>query len=268
MRQMTIRYEILLVGHLLAVALERFMRRRVDPVLGSRVAEIVSDVLDRRLRLLADALEALRLHYPGYAEALESRVLRQTMLRIESEEYDRLLAESLIGEELHDELSRTLDIRRRRLERPLRFNLQAGVDRRIPAFPLFASLPEAIQHDLAMVLSIRFAVPGEVLIRRDRRASVVILVSSGTLEYRIGATETILREGDEIGGREVLDRARMPGTLRCVSFSHLLVVGARAFRRLVADYPAILDELARKTAPVAIKGPIIVPPERRIGAEG
>ena len=268
MRQMTIRYEMLLVGHLLAMALERFLRRRVDPVLGPRVAEIVSDVLERRQRLLGDALEALRLHYPGYAEALESRVVRQTMLRIESEEYDGLLAESLIGEELHRELSRSLETRRRRLERPLRFNLQAGVDRRVPAFPLFAALPEAIQHDLAMVLSIRFAVPGEVLVRRGRRPSSVILVSSGTLEYRIGETETILQEGDEIGGREVLDRARMQGTLRCTSFSHLLVVGARAFRRLVAEYPAILDELGRTPALAAIEGPTVVPPERRLGVDG
>ncbi len=267
MRQMTIRYEMLLVAHLLSLALGRFLRRRVDPVLGPRVAEIVSDVLERRQRLLGDALEALRLHYPGYAEALENRVIRQTMLRIESEEYDGLLAESLIGEELHRELSRALESRRRRLERPLRFNLQAGVDRRIPAFPLFAALPEAIQHDLAMVLSIRFAVPGEVLIRRGRRPGVVILVSSGTLEYRVGETERILVEGDEIGGREVLDRARMQGTLRCTTVSHLLVVGARAFRRLVEEYPALLHGIGRTAELPAVEGPTVVPPERRIGVE-
>ncbi len=245
MRQMTIRYEILLVGHLLALALERFVRRRVEPVLGGRVAEIVSDVLDRRRKLLGDALDALRLHYPGYAEALESRVLRQTAMRVEAEEYEGLLSESLIGEELHRELARDLETRRRRLERPLRFNLQAGVDRRIPVFPLFRGLPDAIQHDLAMVLSIRFAVPGEVLIRQGRRPPWVVLVSSGTLELRVGDEDMMLSEGDEIGSREVVERLRMPGTLRCVTFSHLLVVGARSFRRLVSDYPAILDNLDR-----------------------
>ena len=266
MHQMTVRYELLMVSYLLSLTLERFMRQRVEPVLGTRVAEIVSEVLERRQRLLGDALDALRLHYPGYAEALESRVLRQVTLRIEREELDRLLGESLIGDELHRELSRDVDRRRRRLERRLRFNIQAGMDRRIPAFPLFRDLPDAIQHDLAMTMTLRFAVPGEVVIRRGRRPGGVLMVSSGTLEQRVGDTDRHYRMGDAVGAEEVLGGTRMSGTVRCLSYSHLLMINARAFRRLLEDNPEVRANLDRIRSGQIASSPGALPsPDLRLG---
>ena len=131
MRRMTERYEVTLISVFLGRSLDRFMRRRIGPVLGARVAEIVSEVLERRQRLLGEALDSMRLHYTLYSGALESRILSIASLRLENEEFDDLAAENLIGEELHSELIRSVERRRRRLSRPLRFDLQTGIDQRI-----------------------------------------------------------------------------------------------------------------------------------------
>ncbi len=242
-RQMTARYELLLIAHLVSLVLRRFMHERVEPVLGVRIAEIVSEVLDRRQKLIGAALDAMRLHYPGYAEALEGRVLRMIMLRLEAAEYDGMRDESLIGDELHVELLRDLDMRRRRLARRLHLDLQAGVDSRTAAFALFQGLPEAVQHQAASLLSIRFAVPGQVLLRRGRRPGMVILVSFGALECRVGEADRVFGQGDAIGAGEALDRQPMPATLRCSAFSHLLVMSARSFRGLAREHPALRDNV-------------------------
>ena len=237
--QMTARFEVLLVSHLLSLRLRRFMRSRIEPLLGRRVAEIVSEVLDRRQEVLGEALEAMRLHYGGYAEALESRVLRMAALRIENEEYEALRDEALIGEELHHELVGELEARRHRLQRRLRFNLVSGVDVRLRTFAVFAGVPDAILHDLAMTVSVRFAIPGERLARRGKRPRLVYIVSSGVLEQRVGEDDVRLGAGTIVGGLEALDGGRLAGSVRCVTFAHLLTVRARAFERLVEDYPAI-----------------------------
>ena len=241
--QMTARFEILLVSHLLSVRLERFMQGRIEPLLGRRVAEIVSEVLDRRREVLNEALDAMRLHYGGYAEALESRVLRMAALRIESEEYEALRDEALIGEEVHHELAADVEARRRRLQRRLRFNLVSGVDVRLRSFAVFAGVPDAILHDLAMTVSVRFGIPGETLLRRGRRPGVVYVVSSGVVEQRVGEEDVRLGAGAIVGGREALDGARLPGSVRCVTFAHLLAVRAAEFRRLVEENPVIWRNL-------------------------
>ncbi len=242
--QMTARYEMLLISHLLALRLSRFMQLRVEPMLGARVAEIVSEVLERRRKLFGDALDAMRLHYAGYAEALESRVLRLIALRIETDEYDGLLAESLIGEELHHELVTGVEGRRRRLQRRLRFNLAAGVDVRLRSFALFEGVPDAVLHDLGMTLSVRFAIPGETLLRRGRRPGLVYVVSSGLLEQRLGEKDVALEAGQMVGGAEVLSGSRMAGSVRCLTFSHLLAIRKRDFQRLVDEHPALRAKLS------------------------
>jgi hypothetical protein len=50
------------------------------------------------------ALDALRLQYPEYAEALERRFLRALALRLEEQGYERLHSEGLIGPEVRRDL--------------------------------------------------------------------------------------------------------------------------------------------------------------------
>ncbi|WP_422919635.1 cation:proton antiporter [Rhizosaccharibacter radicis] len=239
------RFEMLLIAHLVSLSLTRFVRRRVDPTLGSRMTEIVSEVLDRQQKLLQDAIETMRLHYQGYTEALESRMLRQVSLRLEGEEYDELLNESLISEELHSELYRDVETRRHRLDRRLRFNLKSGIETRIQAMPALQGVSTAALHDLAMTLAIHFTAPGERVLRRERAVRTVYFVSAGLFETHVEEHDIHYGPGEVLGADELLSTGKMAHSIRSLRFGHLLALSARDFRRLVEDHPVIRRNIER-----------------------
>src|SRR3546814_2608118 len=72
-----------------------------------RISDWSSDVCSSDLGSCERALDALQLQYPDYAGALEERFLRQAALRLEEAEYAELLADSVIGQEVHaDQIGR------------------------------------------------------------------------------------------------------------------------------------------------------------------
>ena len=246
MHCMAERFEMLLLTHLVSIAMNRFMRRRMEPVLGRRVSHLVGEIVARREDLLQDAMDTLRLQYPGYAEALETRLLRQIGLRLETEEYATLRQDSLVGEELHDELLRGLEALRHQVARPLQFNIQAGLDRRIAEFPLFTRLQDALLHDLAMSVTSRFAVPGERIYRRGQRPDSVFFISRGEVELQAESGRPIpLTHGEFFGEAELLYPAPRRARARATSFCHLLELHAADFRRLLAEAPELARQMER-----------------------
>ncbi|GAB6854256.1 cation:proton antiporter [Asaia astilbis] len=244
---MSERFEMLIIAHLVSLSLTRFMHERLEPTLGSRISEIVSEVLGRQRRMLDDALEMMRLHYQGYSEALESRILHQIALRLEEEEYDELLSDNLVSEELHRELLKDVEKRQERLEKPLRFNLKGGIEQRLRSFPAFRGVPDGVLHDLAMNISLRFASPGEVLMRRNGKIKMVYAVVAGLAEVHMAEQDVQYGAGDLIGAAALVNHSVSRGTVRTMQFCHLLAIPAHLFRRVVEDYPIVrrtIDERA------------------------
>ncbi|WP_122049662.1 cation:proton antiporter [Asaia bogorensis] len=247
MHCMSERFEMLVIAHLVSLSLMRFMHQRLEPTLGNRIGEIVSEVLGRQRRMLDDALEMMRLHYQGYSEALESRILHQIALRLEEEEYDELLSDNLVSEELHRELLKDVEKRQERLEKPLRFNLKSGIEQRLRSFPAFRGVPDGVLHDLAMNISLRFASPGEVLLKRNGKIRMVYAVVAGLAEVHIAEQDVQFGAGDLIGAAPLINETFSRGTVRTLQFCHLLAIPASLFRRLVEDYPIVrrtIDERA------------------------
>ena len=80
---------------------------------ASRAAEVLGTVqpsISRSIREMeqevGQALEGLRLQFPGYAEDLERRLIRQMVLSQEEREYAALVDDGLIGPELRHALWR------------------------------------------------------------------------------------------------------------------------------------------------------------------
>jgi CPA1 family monovalent cation:H+ antiporter len=241
------RFEMLMIAHLVTLSLIRFMHERLEPTLGSRISEIVSEVLWRQRRTLDDALETVRLHYHGYSEALEHRILQQIALRLEGEEYDQLLNENLVSEELHRELLRDVERRRARVAVPLRFDLRNGIEHRLRRFPAFREVPDDVLHDLAKAISLHFASPGEVLIKRGRRIRTIYAVIAGLAELHVAEHDVHFAEGDLIGAWALIhEDGRARGTIRSLQFGHMLAIPAARFERLVAQYPSIRQAVERR----------------------
>jgi len=237
------RFEMLMIAHQVSLSLMRFMRDRLEPTLGSRIAEIVSEVLGRQRKLLDDALETLRLHYFGYAEALENRILNQIALRLEGEEYDSLLSDSLISDELHRELYRDVEKRRQRIDTRLRFNLKSGIEERVRGFTVLGGLPPAVIHDLSMEMSIHFTSPGERLYRRGQKVRTVYFVIAGLAETHIAEHDVRFGAGDVIGAEELIAGQRTASTMRSIQFGHFLTMRASTFVRLLHDHPDVRDRI-------------------------
>ncbi|MBB2202435.1 cation:proton antiporter domain-containing protein [Gluconacetobacter tumulisoli] len=245
---MTERFEMLMISYFVSLSLIRFMRTRMEPTLGSRIGEIVGEVLERQRKLLNEALQTLRLHYHGYSEALESRLLQQVALRLEGEEYDALMSESLISEELHRELHRDVERRRNQLDFRLKFNIKAGIEARMRGLPAFRGLPDAVLHDVAKQMSIHFTSPGERLYHRGRKVRTVYFISAGVAETHYAEHDVRYGAGDVLGAEEALSGEPVRAISRSLQFGHFLTMSARRFRHLVAEHPVILknlDELVR-----------------------
>ncbi|MFH7810472.1 MULTISPECIES: cation:proton antiporter [Acetobacter] len=261
------RFEMLMVAHFISISLTRFMRERLEPTLGSRIGEIVAEVLSRQRKLLDEALETLRLHYHGYAEALENRIFRQISLRLEGEEYDTLLAESLISDELNRELLKELERRRYRLNKRLSFDLRSGIEDRIKNAAVFRGLPGAELHDLATTTSLRFVAPQELLCRKGQKMRYVYFISAGLVEAHVAGVDELYGAGDLLGAQEALQRWRCVGNVRAVQFGHFMAIKASRFRRLVDDYPVVMqniETILRKRE--AGERPTSLLPRRKIAA--
>ncbi|GBQ30381.1 sodium:proton antiporter [Gluconacetobacter azotocaptans] len=240
---MTERFEMLMISYFVSLSLIRFMRTRMEPTLGSRIGEIVGEVLERQRKLLNEALQTLRLHYHGYSEALESRLLQQVALRLEGEEYDALMSESLISEELHRELHRDVERRRSQLDFRLKFDIKTGIESRMRGLPAFRGLPDAVLHDLSKQMSIHFTSPGERLYHRGRKVRTVYFISAGVAETHYAEHDVRYGAGDVIGAEEALSGEPVRAISRSLQFGHFLTMSARRFRRLVGEYPVILENL-------------------------
>ena len=78
MHQLANRFERLLVSGIVLEELARVVRSRMPAVLGARLTEILGEIVDQRLQATSAALDALRLQYPAYAQALQRRFLGQS----------------------------------------------------------------------------------------------------------------------------------------------------------------------------------------------
>ncbi|MCX5615774.1 cation:proton antiporter [Bombella sp. TMW 2.2559] len=242
------RFETLIISHLVSTSLIRFVRERMEPTLGLRITEIVSEVLGRQRKLLDDALATLRLHYSGYSEALESRLLRQIALRLEDEEYATLAKDNLISQELHRELHKSIERQRNRLDTPLRFNLRSGIEQRLRSFPAFNGVPDGALHDLAGRVFISFLSPGEILIRKGERIRTIYAQVAGLVETSTSAEtqEVMLGAGDLIGANSHILGKRAQNTVRSLQFSHMLAIPRADFDKLLQNYPIVKRQIMKR----------------------
>ncbi|HXV26399.1 MAG TPA: cation:proton antiporter [Alphaproteobacteria bacterium] len=235
------RFEHLAIVRLAIATLIDFARRRVAPVLGEDVAKQLGALLEERLAALLEALEALRLQYPRYARALEEQMLGRTALRLEQAEYDELLAEDVIGEEVHKDLNRNLSQRWRALDRPPPLDLVIPVPDQIARVPLFAELGPAARAKIARLLRARLAVPGERIVVKGERGDAMYFIASGAVEVKLDSTSLRLGSGDFFGELALLTNQPRSADVTALGYCRLLMLRARDFHRLLDSDSAFAE---------------------------
>ena len=243
------RFEFLLVYRILADELLDFNDHRIRPLLGDRVADILQDMLSNRQDETIQAIDALSLQYPEYADALESQFLRKAGARLEETAYDEAKGQMLIGTELHLDLLRDLErIRKASYERP---KLDLGLKTRdlVSAHPLFTDLPRKQQKAIRRTMRPQFATPRETLIRKGDRGDAAYFIASGAVEVRTPTHNVRLGRGDVFGEIALMTGGRRSADVVALGYCQLLSLRAQDFKDLMERHPNLRDhvvELAEK----------------------
>ncbi|WP_324754200.1 cation:proton antiporter [Roseovarius sp. Pro17] len=233
------RFGLLLAQRLILRDLHAFINGRIRRIHGRRVAELLHDMLDRRIELVKQALDGLRLQYPGYAEDMERRFIHRTTLRLEEREYDTLLEDGLIGEEVHSALTQGVAARRDRAEATPLLDLTLQKAELVRQFPLFSELDDTVLKRLARSLVTRYVNSGERILHRDSAPRNVYFVASGAVELEVAGQIWRLGRGEMFGQMGVLMRRPQRSEVRAIAPSTLLVLDEGRFLRLLKRSKAL-----------------------------
>jgi CPA1 family monovalent cation:H+ antiporter len=237
------RFEVQLAARFVLQNVIGFNRDQVEKVFGADVRAAMASQLDRRFVAIDRAIAALKLQYPTYARQLELQFLARTAARLEEERYGRLRAESIINQDMYDDLQRKLRPRRRAVE--VRPTLDLGLRREdlVGRVPMFAALDAKSRHSVARLLRPRLAVPDEVIIRKGERGDAMYFISSGAVEVRISPAPVHLGSGDFVGELALLVADRRTADVVALGYCQLLTLAARDLHRLFGTEPALRDHI-------------------------
>jgi CPA1 family monovalent cation:H+ antiporter len=250
-RQISIRFESLLIRRLALEELFRFIDSRLAALLGDRVAELLGEVIATRSEATTRALDALRLQYPEFAEALEQRFLRQSGFRLSLSRFHDLYDEGLIGKEVFEDLEREHAAVRTLTDELPPLDLGLRAEDLLAQFDMFAGLGASELRALARLFRPRLLVPDEVVIRKGERGNAVFLISSGAVEVVLPNQRVRLGSGDFFGEMALLSGRRRQADVVALGYCRVLVLAAADFRRFLRDYPrakAEIDRIAKERA--------------------
>ena len=227
------RFELLLSQRLILRDLDTFIDGRIRRIHGRRVAELLHELLARRVEAVETALEGLRLQYPGYAEKLERRFIRRTALRLEEREYTAMREDGLIGAEVYTALMQDLGARRAAAEHRPRLDIALRRAELVRQFPLFTDLDDSALKRLGRALQTQYVNAGELIIRKDSAAKSVFFIASGAVELQTAGQTWRLGRGEMFGQMAILIRKARRTEVRAIAPSTLLVLDETRFRRLL-----------------------------------
>lgn len=244
-RSLADRFEALLMKKMILEELRPFIDRHLGSMLGDRVAELLREVLAGRMASLLQALDALRLQYPTYSEALERRFLLRSGLRRERLQYNVLAQEGLIGEDLHHHLHAEVLAMRQVIGKRPALDLGLERDQMVRRFELFSGLSDAQLTELALLLKPRFMVPGERIIRRGEEARNMYFISSGAVEVVLPDQRVRLGRGDFFGEIALLDNRPRIADVVSIAYCWLLVLEKSDFLKFLEYSPEIRQHIDR-----------------------
>jgi monovalent cation:H+ antiporter, CPA1 family len=244
-RQISVRFEALLIRRLALEELFRFIDSRLAALLGERVSELLGEVIATRSEATTRALDALRLQYPEYAEALEQRFLRQSGFRLSLSRFHDLYDEGLIGKEVFEDLEREHDAARLVMAELPPLDLGLRAEELIGQFEMFSGLGAAELRALARLFRPRLLVPDELVIRAGDRGNAMFMISSGAVEVVLPNGRVRLGSGDFFGEMALLSGGRRRADVVALGYCRVLVLSAADFRRFLREYPRAKAEIDR-----------------------
>ncbi len=242
-RELSDRFEVQLAARIVLRNLAVFNREHIQPLFGAGPSAMMARQVELRLAEIDRAIAAISLQYPNYVRQLGTQYLARAAARFEEERYGWLRAESIISQDVYQDLQRQLRRRRRIVEARTVLDLGLKSADLVARVPLFAALDDATRRAVARLLRPRLAVPDEVIVRRGERGDAMYFISSGAVEVRISPQPVRLGTGDFFGELALLVADRRTADVVSLGYCQLLSLAARDLSRLFGTEPALRDHI-------------------------
>lgn len=235
------RFELLLSQRLTLRDLDAFIEGRIRRIHGRRVADLLLELLARRIEMVETALDGLRLQYPGYAEELERRFIRRTALRLEEREYMAMREDGLIGAEVHSTLMQNLTARRAQSEDRPPLDIAVRRFELVRQFPLFEDLDDKTVRQLGRALKTHYVNAGSIALHKDGTVKNVFFIASGAVELESAGQTWRLGRGEMFGQVAILMKNARRAEVRAIAPTTLLMLDVARFRSLLNSSAALRD---------------------------
>lgn len=241
--QLANRFEVLRVNETVINALIDYSHDKIPPLFGENLAQQLEVLLTERLQATRQALDALRLQYPEYAETLQKRHLVRVALRLEEASYHRMLDENIISQEVFNDLGRELDKRSRIMDRQPKLDLGLEPAKLVAKVPFLAGLGAHRIQEIASVLTSRLVVPGEQIITLGEKGDAMYFISSGAVEAATEHQAVRLGSGDFFGELALLTQEPRSANVTAISYCQLLVLQLEDFHRITSAHRYLQEQI-------------------------
>ena len=221
-----------------------FAREQVQPLLGRAATDRIAALHQHRLDLIEDALQALTLQYPSYAEWLQEAYLGRVARELERTRYRDMLDHSLISGEVYADLMTQLTARWRHIDRHPDLDIGMSADELITRVPLFEGLTPSAREAIARLLLPRLALPDRAVQTRNRQGEMLCFVASGAVKVALpDGTHLELGSGEFFGELALLSGVSVALSVTSMGYSRLLMLPARDFHALLARDAALRERI-------------------------
>ncbi|WP_323036698.1 cation:proton antiporter [Pararhodobacter sp.] len=235
------RFEHLVARVAILRDLHAFIDTRIRRIHGKRVGDLLHDLLERRMDEADQALAGLRLQFPGYAEDLERRLIRQIVLSQEELEYSALVDDGLIGPELRLVLNDGIARRRAALAKRPHLDLDVQREVLVAGFPLFAGMSPETRAALGKKMRTVYASRGTVLLKQHELPNKVWFIASGAVEQVRAGQVYRLGRGEMFGHLALLRRNARRGHTTAITQCTLLTLDEARFLQLLKSDESLRD---------------------------
>lgn len=248
-RHMARRFHHLLVTRILVTQTMWYVRTRLPGVFGDRVAQILAEIMERRLEGVMEQIEAIRLQYPAFAGHMEEAMVARYALKEERKQIDELEEEGMIDAQV----ARVMRQEGERLARETRAQLRVDIERPRPellrALPMFEKFSDGQLKRLSRAMRSIYVPAGKVVYRPEDQITHIYFIASGAIEVMRGEEKTRLGAGEVFGQLRILNPKLEPATVKAIAYSHCFRLPVKKFREFLREAPDWKAAL-EKTGPV------------------
>jgi len=212
-------------------------------IIGEVAGYELKDIVHSRYAETNRALQALILQYPYYANILQQRFMEYSAIRLEQLDYQTMLANALISNDVYVDLTAHIQQGLLTVDRITTLDLGLDAEKLLIQVPLFENLPAHIIKQLAAMLKPKLAVPGEIIIKKGSRGNEMYFISGGVIMVNITEHYFLCGSGDFFGEISLVTLRPRTADVVAKGYCKLLTLNRRDFRKFLKINPHLRERI-------------------------